>query len=34
MNKMFTNVPTCETIEIILKKAYPKNTKYFHEITK
>ena len=35
VESLFTNIPTLETIEIILKKIYGKgNTKYFHGLTK
>ena len=35
VESLFTNIPTLETIEIILKKIYGKgNTKYFHDLTK
>ena len=30
VESLFTNVPTDETIEIILKKAFPGNTKWFN----
>ena len=34
VESLFTNIPTLETIEIILKLAYPRNTKYFHGLLK
>ena len=34
VESLFTNIPTLETIEIILKKIYQKNRKYFHGLTK
>ena len=34
VESLFTNIPTLETIEIILKKIYQRNRKYFHGLTK
>jgi len=34
VESLFTNIPTRETIDIILRLAYPKNTKYFHGLIK
>ena len=34
VESLFTNIPTLETIEIILGKIYIKNKKYFHGLTK
>ena len=34
VESLFTNIPTLETIEIILKKAYKRNRKYFHGLTR
>jgi len=34
VESLFTNIPTVETIEIILKLVYTKNTKYFHDLRK
>ena len=34
VESLFTNIPTLETIEIILGKIYTKNKKYFHGLTK
>ena len=34
VESLFTNVPTDETIELILKKAYPRNTKWFNLLSK
>jgi len=34
VESLFTNIPTIETIEITLKLAFPRNTKFFHGISK
>jgi hypothetical protein len=34
VESLFTNIPTVETIDIIIKLAYPRNTKWFHDLTK
>jgi len=34
LESLFTNIPTLETIDIILKLAYPRNTKFFHGLIK
>jgi hypothetical protein len=34
LESLFTNIPTLETIDIILKLVYPRNTKFFHGLIK
>jgi len=34
VESLFTNIPTLETIDIIVKLVYTKNKKYFHGLTK
>ena len=34
VESLFTNIPTLETIDIILRKVYQRNRKYFHGLTK
>jgi len=34
VESLFTNIPTLETIDIIVKLVYTKNRKYFHGLTK
>lgn len=34
VESLVTSMPTLETIDIILRLAYPKNRKYFHGLTK
>jgi hypothetical protein len=34
VESLFTNIPTVETIDMILKLAFPRNTRYFHDLSK
>ncbi len=34
VESLFTNIPTLETIDLILKLVYTRNTKYFHNLKK